>query len=180
MAASVLVVVSRARDRADFEEFANAGAQRWLRLAHALSGDWHLAQDVVQTVLAKLYADWPRLGRAQSPDAYVRRCVINALNDERRRPWRRERFVIDRTPPAPDTSSGRALDHVEHRVELVAALRQLPSGQRAVLVLRYLEDLDIAETARVLGCSTGNVKSQTARGLEALRRVMPVNQGGHL
>ena len=164
--------------RAEFEEFVRAGQYRWLRLAHAVSGEWHLAQDVVQIVLTRLYVDWPRLTRARDPDAYMRRCVVNALYDDGRRRFRRwERVGLDSLPERVDGSMDRTPEGVDRRDELVAALGRIPAGQRVVLALRYLEDLDVAETARVLGCSTGNVKSQTARGLEALRRVLPMYEG---
>jgi len=164
--------------RAEFEEFVRVGQYRWLRLAHAVGGDWHLAQDVVQAVLTRLYVDWPRMSRIRDPEAYVRRSVVNALYDDGRRRHRRwERVGLDKVPELVDRSLDRTPEGVDRRDELVAALGRIPAGQRVVLVLRYLEDLDVAETARVLECSTGNVKSQTARGLEALRRVLPTYEG---
>jgi len=164
--------------RGEFEEFVRAGQLRWLRLAHALSGDWHLAQDVVQIVLARLYMDWHRMRGVRDPEAYIRRCVVNALYDDGRRRFRRQEQVgLDLVPEQADGSMDRTPEAVDRRDELDAALGRIPTGQRVVLVLRYLEDLDVAETARVLGCSTGNVKSQTARGLNALRRVLPSYEG---
>ncbi|MEO9324597.1 SigE family RNA polymerase sigma factor [Nocardioides sp. C4-1] len=158
--------------RAGFEPFVRARERRWLRTAHALTGDWHRAQDLVQSVLVSLYVDWRKVERAGDPDAYVHRCLVNRHIDEGRRPWRRERLTFDAdAPPEPVVEDVAARAH-EHD-ELVSALRSLPPGQRAVLVLRYLEDLDVEQTAAVLGCSAGTVKSQTSRGLVALRALLP-------
>lgn len=103
--------------------------------------------------------------RTRSPEAYVRRAIVNAVTDEPRRPWRRE---VPWAEP-PDLPDARVDDD---RLALVEALAVLPPGQRAVLVLRFLEGLDIRETAQVLECSTGTVKSQTTYGLRKLRRLL--------
>lgn len=160
--------------RAGFEEFVLAREQRWLRTARALTGDWHAGQDLVQTVLLTVYVDWPRVERAGNPDGYVHRCLVNAFLDTRRRPWRRERLARSERPTHPEPVVADPSGRADDQADLVAALRRLPPGQRAVLVLRFLEDLDVQQTAGVLGCSTGTVKSQTARGLAALRTHLPV------
>lgn len=160
------------RERAGFEEYVDGCQQQLLRAAYALTGDWHKAQDLVQMVLTKLYVDWPRVQRADSVDAYARRCLVNAFVDEGRRPWRRD--VPGDIPERPAREPTAPSDD---RLELVAALAQVPRRQRAVLVLRYLLDLDVATTAHALGCSTGNVKSQTARGLDALRQILRTTEG---
>jgi RNA polymerase sigma-70 factor (sigma-E family) len=130
------------------------------------AGDSHLAEDLVQTTLTRLYVAWPRIRRADGPDGYARRTLVNALIDERRRPfWRRESSRAQ----VPDGAAA-PLD-AEHG-QLRAALAELPPGMRAVVVFRYVYDLSVADTADALKCSEGNVKSQTARGLERLRQLL--------
>ena len=139
------------------------------RTAYLLCGDWHHADDLTQIAFVKLYGAWQRIRDRGALDAYVRSCLVRATVDESRRPWRRER-AVDAVPdnPAPSDIASTVADR-----ELVGqALARVPSGQRAVLVLRYFEGLDVAETAAALGCSEGNVKSQTARGLAALRAAL--------
>lgn len=107
-------------------------------------------------------------------DAYVRKTLVRAAIDESRRPWRRERHT-DEVPETavPGTGGGDSLaEAVSTRADLLAGLARVPPKQRAVLVLRYFEGLDVASVARVLGCSEGNVKSQTSRGLANLRAVL--------
>jgi RNA polymerase sigma factor (sigma-70 family) len=101
-------------------------------------------------------------------DAYLRKTLLHVCIDEKRRGWWRREWPTSAPPDVPD----RSAVPVHDRDLLVSGLRQISAGQRAVLVLRYWEDLDVEETARVLGCSTGTVKSQTARGLAALRAVV--------
>lgn len=171
MVVRLLIVRAPSQRAAEFDEFARAGHDRWLRFAYALCGDWHRAQDVVQEVLTRLYVRWPRAQRLGHPEAYVRRAIVNALHDERRRPFRRhEHQNLDQAPELADLAASSVEEGLGNRDSLIGALAQIPHGQRTVLVLRFVEDLDVAATARVLGCSTGNVKSQTARGLAALRR----------
>jgi RNA polymerase sigma-70 factor (sigma-E family) len=140
------------------------------RFAFLLCGDWHLAEDLVQDSLVKAARHWRRIEGSDNPDAYVRRIVINQLRSLQRRPsWRlRAQHPVDPTPVADNTELHAV------RAEILAALRQLPPRQRAVIVLRYYEQLSEAETAAVLGCTTGTVKSQTHRGLQAMRRTMAV------
>ena len=136
------------------------------RTAYLLCGDWHTADDLVSTALVKLLRHWRRVSRMDNPDAYVRRILLRAWLDERRRPWRREqsREVV------PDRPADRAgPDGVADRLTILALLAELPPKRRAVLVLRYFCDLSVAETARELGCSEGTVKSQAARAIEGLR-----------
>jgi RNA polymerase sigma-70 factor (sigma-E family) len=125
-------------------------------------GDWHRAEDIVQTALAQVYARWDRIRREDGPQGYAHRAVVNAAIDERRRPWRREHateFLPDRGAPADDGITPGVLE----------ALATLPRRQRAVVVLRYVEDLDVEQTAALLGISTGTVKSQASKGLASLR-----------
>jgi RNA polymerase sigma-70 factor (sigma-E family) len=152
----------------DYEEYVASRMARLRRTAYLVCGDWHHAEDVLATVLAKLYVRWDRIRRSDSVDAYVRRMLVRAVVDEGRRPWRRERPaaypVLDAVVPAATP---------EDRLVLVAALAQMPARRRAVLVLRFYEQLSVAETAEALGISDGTVKSQCARGLAALRDALP-------
>jgi len=159
----------RGRDDAEFASFV-AGSQRRLRgTAYLLCGDWALASDIVQEALIRVYVAWPRLeSRAGGVHAYARRCVVNVAID-------RSRKHSSREVPAEETRLDRA-DHeidldtgVTDRQALVVALRRLAPRQRACVVLRYFEDQSVAETARLLSCSEGTVKSQTARALVTLR-----------
>jgi RNA polymerase sigma-70 factor (sigma-E family) len=137
-----------------------------LRTATLLTaGDGHLAEDLVQTTLTKLYVAWPAFQRADNPDRYLRRALVNALTDERRRVWRRREHSMARLPDRPDVS----LERIEAPDGLRQALRELPPRMRAAVVFRYFYDLDVADTADALGCSEGTVKSQTARALDRLR-----------
>jgi RNA polymerase sigma-70 factor (sigma-E family) len=156
-----------ARDT-EFSAFVGAHRQDLLRSAHLLAaGDPHRAEDLVQTGLTKLYVAWPSVRRDGNPLAYARRTIVNAHIDETRRPrWRRERSYAE--PPehaAPDWAdvSGADADVVR------AALGALPPRMRAAIVLRHWLDLSVEETADLLGCTAGTVKSSTAKGLARLR-----------
>ncbi|MBI4944330.1 MAG: SigE family RNA polymerase sigma factor [Actinobacteria bacterium] len=162
--------ITRSTRDAEFVALVTTTRRDLVRLATMLAaGDGHLAEDVVQTALARMYVAWPKVRAARDPAAYGRRSVVNAFLDETRRPWRRERFTAE-PPDLP--SAVDALGEVERRVDGSAvrtALGRLPPGMRAVVVLRHWLDLSVEDTATHLGCSTGNVKSQNARGLAALR-----------
>ncbi|WP_245923608.1 SigE family RNA polymerase sigma factor [Paractinoplanes atraurantiacus] len=151
-----------------FHEFVVGRRPRLLHTATLLTaGDTHLAEDLVQAALTKLYVAWPAFQRAHNPDAYVRRVLVNALIDERRRIWRRrERPVAE----LPEVAFSEATGDVGEAVQ--QALRALPPRMRAAVVFRYFYDLGVAETADALNCSEGNVKSQTARGLDRLRTAL--------
>lgn len=152
----------------DFEQYVAARRTSLRRTAYLLCGDWDRAEDVVQDALARLYVHWRRASRAGSVDAYARRTVVNAFLAEGRRPWRRERS----TAAVPDTAYADPTTTSDSRDALLQALAQLGPSQRAIVVLRYWDDLSIEETAEILGTSTGNVKSQAARGLAHLRTVL--------
>jgi RNA polymerase sigma-70 factor (sigma-E family) len=126
---------------------------------------------VVQEALYRLCLAWPKVRRADNPLAYARRTVVNAAIDASRRPWRREGV----TEKVPEQSVVDDADRHAVRDELLNALRALPPRRRACLALRYYEDLTVAETAQVLGCSEGTVRSQTSRALASLRQSL-----GHL
>lgn len=146
-----------------------AGMVRTARLLAA--GDGHLAEDLVQSTLTALYVAWPAFQRAGNPGAYVRRSLVNALIDERRRPWRRREQSLPVLPDRTDASAHEQLpvEGADRTQALYRALRDLPPRMRAAVVLRYFHDLSVAETADVLTCSQGTVKSQTARALDKLR-----------
>lgn len=157
--------------RAGFRDFAARRQAPLRRTAYLLCGDWHLAEDVVQDALARLYADWPRVAAQGAVDAYARRCVVNGVLAARRRPWRRE-VATETLPDVADPRGGPDAAADGTRDVLRRALAALGPSQRAVVVLRYWEDQSVEDVARLLGCSTGNVKSQAARGLASLRAAL--------
>ncbi|MDQ1647103.1 MAG: hypothetical protein QOJ50_3287 [Cryptosporangiaceae bacterium] len=137
------------------------------RTAYRLSGDWQLAEDLTQSALIRLFTAWRRASRANSVDAYSQQILVRLWLDETRRPWRRASVMAD----VPE----RAVRQVdpETRMVLMGALAEVPPRQRAVLVLRFWEGLSVSETAHVMGCAEGTVKSQPSLGLAALRRLLP-------
>ena len=145
-----------------FAAYVAARRRALLQAAWLLTGDWHLAEDLVQTALAKAYLKWRRV---DDPDAYVRRVLTTTYVTWWRRRWRGEQ------PAETVPDAGRFDDHsgIDVRGQLYAVLRELPRRQRAVVVLRYFEDLTEAETAAALGCSVGTVKSQASRALASMR-----------
>lgn len=152
-------------DKAWESDFANYFAARAVALqglAFALCGNWHTAEDLVQTTFVKLYRHWRRV-KPESLDAFTRRILVNTYLSHRRD---RRRESVCPTPPdipaLPDRDAG-------DRVDLGRALAALPARQRTMVVLRHLEDLSVAEVADLLGVAEGTVKSQTARGVHALR-----------
>lgn len=151
------------------EEFREFMLGRWpglVRFAYGLTGDPGLAEDLAQTTLAKAYAAWARVRRAEDPDCYVRRILINTNKGRFRK--RRVAEVFHADPP--DAGAfGDPSAQLDDRALLMAALRDLTEKQRAILLLRYWDDMSEAQTAAVLGCSVGNVKSQTSRALARLR-----------
>jgi RNA polymerase sigma-70 factor (sigma-E family) len=156
-------------DEAGFRAWATVRMPALRRKAYLLTGDWHTADDVVQDALVSLYARWPRLVSRGSPDAYASKVLVSRFLDERRRPWRREspsEIVPDRVDPV----AARDLARIDDGdAELAAALATLPADQRAVVVLRYADDLALDEVARVLDLPLGTVKSRASRGTQALR-----------
>jgi RNA polymerase sigma-70 factor (sigma-E family) len=154
----------------EYGDFVAARAAGLVRFGFLLCGDWHRAEDAVQGALTKLYLAWPRLARRDAMDGYVRRIVLRVLIDERRLARFRRELLSDRVPEKPVVAD--PVEATGERMAVLAALAQVPPGQRAVLVLRFWEDLSIDETAEALGCSTGTVKSQAARGLATLRELL--------
>ena len=151
--------------RAEFSEFAHSRWSGLVRLGYGLTGDRGLAEDLAQTALASAYASWPRVRRADDPDAYVRRILVNAFRGRLRK--RRVIEELGVLPPgyvAADPSEA----HADHAA-VIAAVASLPPRQREVVLLRFWLDLTELQAAATLGCSVGNVKSQTARALAKLR-----------
>lgn len=152
----------------EFSAYAEARVLPLRRTAYHLCGSWHVAEELVQEALIKLYLAWHRVHGSSGLDGYTRQILVRTYLETTRRRWYR-RILPTADPP----------DHVapqpdpDHRMDLTAALARLPAGQRVVLVLRYLDGLDINETALVLGRSTGTVKSQTSAGLARLRELLP-------
>ncbi len=149
-----------------WRRFAEARLPALLHFAYVLTGDSESAKDLVQTALARTLGRWDRVRNSDDPEGYVRRVMINACaNQRRRRPWR-ERLV----PEVPDVAAVGSPEHeLGWRDAMWHALATLPEGQRAVIVLRYYQDLSEADIARALGCSQGTVKSQTAKAMVKLR-----------
>ncbi len=152
----------------DFRTWVLEHRTRLRTTAFLLCGDWYLADDLVQEALGRLYSRWSRVSAAGDPRAYVRRILCNLHTDHQRRPARREISEADVATLGrdPDTSMAERDD------DLIAALLMIPAGQRTVLVLRFFEDLSVEQAASLLRTSRGNVKSQTSRGLEALRTAL--------
>ncbi len=149
----------------EFARFVAARSRALLRTAHLLPGDPGAAEDLLQIALLKTYRHWPRLTNREAPDAFVRRVMVTSQASW----WRRRRVREDSAAVVPERQVADATQAADVRDELWRVLARLPVRMRAVLVLRYWEDLSEAETARVLGCSAGTVKSQASRGLARLR-----------
>jgi RNA polymerase sigma-70 factor (sigma-E family) len=154
------------RDR-EFADYVAARRPHLRRMAYAICGDWHRADDLVQTALLKLYVAWPRVQRDGREEAYVRTIIVRANIDESRRPWRREQPRAE----SPDLAAPTPLP-VEERSALFEALQGLPSMQRKTVLLRHWLGLSVAETAAELDISEGTVKSHSSRGLAALQAVL--------
>jgi RNA polymerase sigma-70 factor (sigma-E family) len=147
-----------------FEEFVAGRGQALQRFGYALTGDWALAEDLLQTALARAYPRWSRITR-DDPEAYVRKIMLNTWSSWWRRRWRGE----VPSPQLPEAAGPDGYTAVDSRQVLRAALAALPPRQRAVVVLRYHQDLSEVQVAELLGISVGTVKSQAAKALAALR-----------
>lgn len=158
-------------DRHDgFRDFVVARGPALMRTAYLLTGEAHLAEDLLQSVLGKVAARWPRIQRDGRPEAYVRTALYREYVS-----WRRRRSFAELPaayPPEPPADADFA-DGAARRVALERALARLTPRQRAVIVLRFYEDHSEAATARLLGCAVGTVKSQTAYALGRLRKLAP-------
>jgi RNA polymerase sigma-70 factor (sigma-E family) len=159
----------RATERdTEFVEFVTAQRTALVRMARLLTaGDGAAAEDLVQTTLTRLYLHWPRVRRAGNPVGYARTSLTHAFVDEQRRAYKRRELTTDVVTDRAAPDDDRDLPAL-----VLAALAQLAPRQRAVVVLRHFLDLDVAETARILGCTSGTVKSQNAKALDRLRSVL--------
>ncbi|QIK77062.1 SigE family RNA polymerase sigma factor [Nocardioides piscis] len=162
----------------DFTEFVQASWPGLYRTAYLLLGDRGLAEDLAQTALVKTYAAWSRIDDRAAAPAYARRTLVNTASS-----WFRKKGWRNELPTTSLPESSYASDP-STRPAVIDALRELPPRQRAVVVLRYYDDLSVAETAEVLGCSTGTVKSQTFQAFAKLRvllgdAVIPETLGAH-
>jgi RNA polymerase sigma-70 factor (sigma-E family) len=157
-------VTDRIEPPQGFADFVSARSPRLLRAAWLLTGDASRAEDLLQTALARTWPHWRRVAEMGDPEAYVRRVLFTTYATWWRRRWRTETPVA-----APPEASHDETDQVLRRHTVRAALARLTRGQRAVVVLRFFEDRSEAQTAEILGCSIGTVKSQTSRALARLR-----------
>ena len=155
----------------DFDQFVAGNVEQLLKTAYLITWDAGEAEDLVQECLFKVARRWPRVRRMAQPRAYARRILVNPACDGARGRARR-RGELDRAAAVPEGPARDLLARLETRAELVDALARLTPRQRAVLVLRYFNDLTEAQTAEVLGCSPGTVKSSASRGLARLREVL--------
>jgi RNA polymerase sigma-70 factor (sigma-E family) len=149
-----------------FREFVAARSPSLVRAAWLLTGNEATAHDLVQTALAKTWTRWERVTRQDAPEGYVRRVMLSTFLTWNRRRWRGEVAVAE----VPDRADVRdSFADADLRRAVAGALRVLPPRQRAVVVLRYFDDLTVSQVADALGCSVGTVKSQTSRALASLR-----------
>jgi RNA polymerase sigma-70 factor (sigma-E family) len=157
----------------EFTRFATARLGPLRRVAYLLCQDWQRADDLVQIAITRLYVRWERARTMEHPDAYARAILVREFLAERRSGWAR-RVVLGAA--VPDAAGPR--QDSETALDMRAALASLPPRQRATIVLRYYCDLNVEQTAQLLGCSAGTVKSQTAKALDALRAWLGPDPGG--
>ena len=162
----------------EYEQFVRARTPALLRTAYLLTGDQHLAEDLVQASLARTHRAWLRLDRHDNAEAYTRRVMYHLQVSW----WRRRRVAESVTPepPEPRGGGGDAIAATELRMVVAAALLRLAPKQRAILVLRFFEDYTAAQVAELLEVSVGTVKSQTSRALVRLRVLVPELADIHL
>ena len=155
------MAISGSRDT-EFMEFVRARSLALRRTAYLLCGDWSSGDDLVQESLAKVYVAWPRIAASQAVESYTRTTMLRTYLNEKRK-WRRE-VNLGEVPEHPTDDNDTALT-----VTLSALLHELPNSQRAVLVLRFYQDLSVPQIAHELGIPEGTVKSQLSRGLATMR-----------
>lgn len=156
-----------------FTAFVTAQAPALRRLAYAVCGDWHRADDLVQAALEKAYVHWGRVTSADDPVAYVRTILLRSAISESRRPWRRREHTSEQVP---ETSADDASGSVGDRLDLAAAVRMLTPKQRAIVVLRYVEDRSVAEVAQLLSIAEGTVKRQSHDAVARLRAELSLHE----
>jgi RNA polymerase sigma-70 factor (sigma-E family) len=155
----------------DFRDFAMARAGQLFRIVYLMSGDWHEAEDLVQTTLTKLFVAWGRVRRRGSVDSYARRVLVSTYLSQRRLRRSGELPVAD----IGDAGAPSAVD-AALRMTLLAALRELPARSRAVVILRHIDDQSVDSVAQLLGTTPAAVKSLNARGLSRLRELLGADQ----
>ena len=164
------------RRDAEFTEYVQARTPWLRRIAFLLCQDWHRADDLTQAVFLKLYVSWDRASKVDRVDAYVHTILVNTFLSEQQTTWWK-RISLHRSEPVEHADEAVAeafgmtgpTGDVDGTLDLLAALATVPPRQRAALVLRYYCDLSVSETAALLDCSQGTVKSQSSRGLDSLR-----------
>jgi RNA polymerase sigma-70 factor (sigma-E family) len=166
-------------DEDEFAEYAANALPRLRRIAFLLCQDWHRADDLTQSALTRLYLHWRRAKAAENPDAYLGAILMNVyLSEQRTSWWKRTSVRSEPTEAAPAAWAGASggagghHDQLEDLLDLRAALQTLPPRRRATIVLRYYCDYSVEQTAQLLGCSPGTVKSQTSKALTQLRDVL--------
>jgi RNA polymerase sigma-70 factor (sigma-E family) len=158
----------RRRDEVDSTEFATAAVRRLRRTAYLMCGDWHRAEDAAQDALVRVYKVWDRLDHQLGLNTYAHKAVVSVVLDQAKRPQRREHLADE---PVERVAADRT-GTIDNRLLVIQALAELPPRQRACVVLRHYADLSLDETASVLGITVGAVKSQSSRGLAALRELL--------
>jgi RNA polymerase sigma-70 factor (sigma-E family) len=159
--------VRKLRDE-EFAEFVVAATPRLRRTAYLMCRDWHLAQDLTQLTLAKMYASWARIWRTANLEAYSRRVLMNAIFDQRKRHSHSEVVLAE----LPDRPGRPAADTPELHIALMRALATLPVRDQAIVVLRHWEDQSVEMVSEILGVSASVVKMQTMRALSRLRDLL--------
>jgi RNA polymerase sigma-70 factor (sigma-E family) len=162
----------KARRDAEFTDYVAGRMAAWRRVGYLLCQDWDRADDLVQGAITKLYVRWNRARATDHIDSYAHVMLVREYLGERRSSWSRRVAVDGQVPELP----AQAPDH-DTALDLRSALAALPRRQRATLVLRFYCDLNVDQTARVLSCSPGTVKSQTAKGLRSLRQALEPSTG---
>jgi RNA polymerase sigma-70 factor (sigma-E family) len=157
-----------------YVEYVTARIPTLHRTAYLMCGDADLADDVVQQTITALYVNWGKVSRADNMDAYVHRMLVHKLVDQKRLGWAKVRLLG--WAPEPEAAGPAPQETLAERDELHAALAALPRRQRTVLVLRFMCDLSLAETAAAMGSSEGTVKSQTSRALASVRQVLDATE----
>lgn len=156
-----------------FEEFVSARLATLVRYATVVTWDPHLAEDITQNVLVRAQARWSRISRMDAPELYVKRMIVNEFLSWRRRRAAQSISLADESldwflPPAPDQTAQR-----DDRDAMLRLIATLPPRQRAVIALRFYEDLAVEQIAEILGCRTVTVRTHLSRALASLHRALP-------
>jgi RNA polymerase sigma-70 factor (sigma-E family) len=165
-------------ERQPFDEFAGEHSSRLARLGHALTGDAEIGEDLAQEALYKLWKRWDRVAEGGNPWPYAARILVLQWRSWRRIKWRSESVgMTDKGEKSAEAVT--PFEHIDEALLIRTCLARLAPRQRAVIVLRYLEDLSVAETAEVMGCTAGSVKSQSSKALAKIRLALRENEFDH-